>query len=518
MEKSFGAKATALKEENMKGTVKWLLVICGVLIWASCTQLTNFDMPKEDAQEDDIVSDDGVHDPDGEEVEVPPNCGNGRVEAGEDCDDGNDTSGDGCEPDCTYSCTDSSECVDTNRCNGTETCNTSTHTCESGTPMDDGDVCLEDPRSICLSGVCVESTCGDGFVDTGAGEGCEPPNEGNCNADCHFTCTGDEDCNDDGNECNGEEYCNTTAHECQSRNPLADCAPCGTAGQLCVDNTCQDSSCGDECVDPEADPPEDCDDGNTDPDDGCENDCTFTCTEATQAADCDDTLPCTDDTCDDADHMCDHATSADTVVCRAAAGACDVAENCNGTDTTCPADAVVSSGTECRASAGACDIAEDCDGTAATCPADAFEPSTTVCRAAVHAVCDIAENCTGDSAACPTDGFAANTVSCSDLYCWGDEHCDGAGACVAGTTATCDLTCTSAETCDEGTDQCSFTVDTGCAIALTCYADGTANPANPCQWCDDTAPTVWTNNDAGTCTTCSSTPNCHCDAGACVND
>ncbi len=34
---------------------------------------------------------------------VPPQCGNGIVEAGEECDDGNDVAGDGCEPDCTPS-------------------------------------------------------------------------------------------------------------------------------------------------------------------------------------------------------------------------------------------------------------------------------------------------------------------------------------------------------------------------------------------------------------------------------
>lgn len=507
----------------MKGTVKWLFVVCGVLVWASCTQLTNFDMPGEDAQEEDTVSDDGVHDPDGEEVEVPPECGNSRVDTGEDCDDGNETPGDGCENDCTYTCTDNSECVDTNLCNGAETCNTSTHECVAGTPEDDGFGCDDDPRSICLSGACVESTCGDGFVDTGATppEGCEPPSVGNCNAECHLECEGDPDCDDDGNDCNGEEYCNTTAHECQSRNPLADCADCGTAGQLCVSNTCQDSSCGDECVDDGATPPEDCDDGNTTPADGCENDCSFTCTVATQAADCDDTLACTDDTCSDTTHVCSHATSASTVVCRAAAGTCDAPENCDGTATACPTDLFLPNTTECRAAAsGGCDVAENCTGTAAACPADAFLPNTTVCRAAVHAVCDIAENCDGSTAACPADAFAANTVSCSDLYCWGDEHCDGAGACVAGTTATCDLACTSAETCDEPTDACTFTVDTGCAIALTCYAEGTDNPANACQECvAATSATAWTNKPTTEdCATCTSTPNCHCDAGACVND
>ncbi|MFQ5461968.1 MAG: cohesin domain-containing protein, partial [Phycisphaerae bacterium] len=60
------------------------------------------------------------------------------------------------------------------------------------------------------------------------------------------------------------------------------------------------------------------------------------------------------------------------------------------------------SNTVCRASAGACDIAEVCDGTANPCPADAVEPSSTVCRNAVGE-CDVAETCDGTSAACPAD-------------------------------------------------------------------------------------------------------------------
>ena len=37
-----------------------------------------------------------------EEPPREPMCGNGEIEDGEDCDDGNDVSGDGCEPDCTH--------------------------------------------------------------------------------------------------------------------------------------------------------------------------------------------------------------------------------------------------------------------------------------------------------------------------------------------------------------------------------------------------------------------------------
>ncbi|MFM7140941.1 MAG: hypothetical protein ACKO2K_03385 [Alphaproteobacteria bacterium] len=86
-----------------------------------------------------------------------------------------------------------------------------------------------------------------------------------------------------------------------------------------------------------------------------------------------------------------------TATCRAAAGACDVAESCTGTSDTCPADQLKASGVECRASAGACDVAESCNGSSAQCPTDGFQSSSTECRASAG-VCDVAENCTGSSA------------------------------------------------------------------------------------------------------------------------
>ena len=56
----------------------------------------------------------------------------------------------------------------------------------------------------------------------------------------------------------------------------------------------------------------------------------------------------------------------------------------------------------CRPEAGACDLAERCDGVSITCPFDAFMDSLAVCRPAVDA-CDVEESCTGSSAGCPED-------------------------------------------------------------------------------------------------------------------
>jgi cysteine-rich repeat protein len=53
---------------------------------------------------------------------VPVGCGDGTVEADEECDDGNGTAGDGCEPDCVFSCHSDEECDDGDACNGAEIC------------------------------------------------------------------------------------------------------------------------------------------------------------------------------------------------------------------------------------------------------------------------------------------------------------------------------------------------------------------------------------------------------------
>ncbi|MCU0663683.1 MAG: hypothetical protein MUC50_15310 [Myxococcota bacterium] len=74
--------------------------------------------------------------------------------------------------------------------------------------------------------------------------------------------------------------------------------------------------------------------------------------------------------------------AANTVVCRAAAaGGCDAVEKCNGTALTCPADGISAAGTTCRAAdASGCDLAETCSGLSALCPQDAKKADDTVCQ------------------------------------------------------------------------------------------------------------------------------------------
>ena len=88
-------------------------------------------------------------------------------------------------------------------------------------------------------------------------------------------------------------------------------------------------------------------------------------------------------------------------VCRAAAGACDLAETCDGVTTACPADA--KSTAVCRPSVDSCDVAESCDGAADACPADVTLP---------------------DGAACDDGDACTQTDVCQDAICQGSDPLD----------------------------------------------------------------------------------------------
>ena len=153
-------------------------------------------------------------------------CGNGILNAGELCDDGNDNDDDICGNDCTRRCGDGVA-------EGAEEC-------DDGNDVDD-DVCHND----------CTLTCGDGV--TAGSEECDDGNDDDgdlCHNDCTLAC--------------GDGFFDTDTEECDDDNDVDD--------DLCS-NDCT-LTCGDGVLDADT---EDCDDGNFDNFDKC-SDSTGTCT------------------------------------------------------------------------------------------------------------------------------------------------------------------------------------------------------------------------------------------------
>jgi fibro-slime domain-containing protein len=214
---------------------------------------------------------------------APAVCGNGVLEAGELCDDGNTDDDDGCSADCStidpnYLCTEGQACVRVVTCGngvieGDEACddgNTKngdgcSSTCDS---IDDGYACIK-PGEPCVS----LPVCGNGVREQG--EECDDGNTkkgDGCSASCQlesgYFCppgaacvklkcgdgnrTPDEAC-DDGNTKNGDG--------CSSKCVVETGWLCGTTGCKAI--------CGDGVILGA----EECDDGNNASGDGCSAAC-----------------------------------------------------------------------------------------------------------------------------------------------------------------------------------------------------------------------------------------------------
>ena len=230
-------------------------------------------------------------------------CGNGSLDPGEDCDDGNTTAGDGCSAACKletdWACPNVGQpCISTvvcgdGRISGNEACD------DRNTV--DGDGCSADCSQVEVGWVCTapglrcQPKCGDGILtgleecddgNTTAGDGCSAVCKVEagwaCSAagtDCHKTVCGDgvregnESC-DDGNLIPGDG-----------------CSPDCKAEPICTGTSGCTSPCGDGLKLPN----EECDDGNVKSGDGCSSDCklelNWSCTQTVDGANSDLVVP-----------------------------------------------------------------------------------------------------------------------------------------------------------------------------------------------------------------------------------
>ncbi len=223
-------------------------------------------------------------------------CGNGQVEADEQCDDGNRRAGDGCDPMCMIElepiCGDGRRegdeaCDDGNRLPG-DGCDADCNVepaCGDGT-LDAGEGCDDGnrmPGDGCDADCNVEPGCGDGVLD--AGEACDDGNRAagdGCDPDCQIEpgcgngwLEAGEEC-DDGNRREGDgcsPLCRVEVPVCGDGRVEGEeeCDDGNRAGGDGCDGNCRVERA--VCGNGELEPGESCDDGNIEPGDGCGANC-----------------------------------------------------------------------------------------------------------------------------------------------------------------------------------------------------------------------------------------------------
>jgi cysteine-rich repeat protein len=206
--------------------------------------------------------------------DIGPTCGDGNLDPGEECDDGNSSNEDACLNDCTAAtCGDGFVQLGVEECDDGNSSNT--------------DACLND---------CVAATCGDGYLQEGVEEcddGNTIPGDG-CDESCAFEYDcGDgivdpgEEC-DDNNSSNGDDCLNScllaTCGDGYLWEGVEECDDGNSSNADACLNDCVIATCGDGYLQEGV---EECDDGNLVPGDGCDETCTLepTCEDDVQNGD-----------------------------------------------------------------------------------------------------------------------------------------------------------------------------------------------------------------------------------------
>jgi len=366
---------------------------------------------------------------------------------------------------------------------------------------------------------CQETACGDGLVNPGAGEDCDPPGEtASCDADCTAVVCGDgwrnvaagEACDD------GDDNSDTAADACRTDCELARCGD----GAVDTDEACDDGdansdsaadacrtdcalpSCGDGVIDGD----EACDDGD-DNSDTEPNACRTLCL----APSCGDGVVDSGETCDDGPGNSDVLADACRSSCTVAGcgdGVVDSGEGCddggdnsdlapNACRTSCePAgcgDGVKDTGEACDAGAGNSDTTPDACRTDCVAPScgDGVKDSSEACDAGVDNSDTVPDACrVGCLLAGCGDGVVDSGEGCDD----GDANSDSAvDACrMDCSEAGCgDGVVDSGEGCDDGDANSDSAVD---ACRLDCSeagcGDGVVDTGEACDDGDDNSDTT----------------------------
>src|SRR5207249_733609 len=471
-------------------------------------------------------------------------CGNGIVDPGEDCDDGNQLNGDCCSSNCKFEppttvCRPAAgPCDVAELCTGTsgqcpaDTLKPSTFKCRPAAgPCDAAERCTGTDAACPADAKKTSDVCRPATGPCDVDERCDGTHDG-CPAD-GFKAAGTE-CRAAAGVCDAAESCTGSDAACPA-DVKKNTDLCRTAAGPCdVDERCDGThdacpadgfkAAGTECraAAGVCDTAESC----TGSDAACPADAkkTDVCRQAAGPCDVDERCDGTHDSCP-ADGF--KAAGAE---CRAAAGVCDAAESCTGSDAACPADAKKTSDV-CRPAAGPCDVEERCDGTRDDCPADAFRPATVTCRDAAG-VCDAPELCTGSSAGCPADAKKTEVCRPAAGQCDALERCDGASDdCPSDHPSPDGTPCNDGNACTQ-TDACQAGICTGvnpvrCNPPDQCHDAGACDPAtgtcsNPAKadgtGCNDGIACTWGDVcQAGVCAGAPATcaPPDECDVAAC---
>ena len=340
-------------------------------------------------------------------------CGNGEIEEGEACDDGNAVSGDGCSADCKtieegYTCpAPGYDCIHKSCGNGEV---------EEGESCDDGIFNDDYGFGKCSKACKTAHYCGDGLldkVDRDSGEQCDNGQDNKsrdtaeydvCTIDCKRvnycgdgTVNGDEVC-DDGNDEDGDG--------CSSKCKIEIGWNCRKGSDS--KSICTEIACGNGKVEPDLG--ESCDDGNRNSGDGCSANC-----HSESGWDCTKT--------DDSGKSICTKTCGNGKIEPEFGEACDDGNSTD--DDGCSSSCKVEAGYQCVVPNGA---------TASVCYAR-------ICGDGIVAgdeSCDDGNTTDGDGCSskckresgyhCPVTGGACEKDVCGDGIVTGDESCDEGNA------------------------------------------------------------------------------------------